>query len=73
MSDPSDPKPSIVEELGVKIGDAMFYPLNVAPAINPCAGKPDKTPCGFGCECRGGQCYYSTAKLRQMGITVPDI
>ena len=57
---------------GVDIGGQMFYPLSRPAELNPCAGKDDGKPCGAGCICRGGQCYYTLLRLQEMGIKLLD-
>jgi hypothetical protein len=68
----ASPKNSVDRNLGINIGGEMYYPLAIASAINPCAGKADGTTCGAGCVCRSGQCYYTLFRLEQMGFTISE-
>jgi hypothetical protein len=36
----------------------------------PCDGKPDGTPCGDGCECRGQEQHWDTDGLARLGINL---
>ena len=58
---------------GVEIDGQTFFPLSHPLELNPCAGKDDGTSCGGGCVCRGGQCYYTLLRLKEMGIKLPDL
>lgn len=64
---------SIDPSKGVVIDGETFFPLSRPSGLNPCAGKDDGTSCGAGCVCRGGQCYYSLQRLREMGVKLPDL
>ena len=74
MSDEqSGPAATVDMSQGIELNGQSFYPLSRPPSvINPCAGKNDNTTCGPGCVCRGGQCYYTLLRAREMGISVPD-
>jgi hypothetical protein len=65
--------PSVDISKGVEIDGQTFFPLMRPLELNPCAGKNDGTSCGAGCVCRGGQCYYTLLRLKEMGIKLPDL
>ncbi|RVR13205.1 hypothetical protein [Sinorhizobium meliloti] len=70
MADNDASAPRVDANQRVEINGVTYYPL-VGPRLNPCAGKRDNTPCGPGCICLGGQCYYTTFQLQQMGVEIP--
>jgi hypothetical protein len=72
MSESDGGGESVDVSKGVVINGSHFYPLLRPVGMNPCAGRNDGTPCGPGCVCRGGQCYYSLQRLRKMGFAVPE-
>lgn len=71
MSDERKIEVDVDVERGIQINGVTYYPLTGGPKLNPCAGKKDNDSCGPGCVCRGGQCYYTTFQLQQMGVRIP--
>jgi len=70
---PTGRGPSVDLGSGIEVDGQTFYPLTRhIDELNPCAGKDDGTSCGPGCVCRGGQCYYTLQRLREMGIPIPN-
>lgn len=55
----------------MQIDGETYYQLSSPAEVNPCAGKADGTSCGAGCICKGGQCWYSLRRIKEMGIKLP--
>lgn len=50
--------------------EVLFQFKGIPTVPGPCDGRPDGTPCGFGCKCLAGQPWYSSNALASMGVTL---